>query len=100
MEKPIAPEVAEATALVELARAQRPRPRGRTRRALQPGGRGAARRGSGRRLFIEGHRLGIFTTRSLDVDVVLDLMIHDLQIVSDLVRRPVREIRAVGNARR
>ena len=31
--------------------------------------------------FIEGHRLGIFTPRSLDVDVVLDLMIHDLQIV-------------------
>jgi predicted dehydrogenase len=47
-------------------------------------------------VFIEGHRLGIFAPRSLDVDVVLDLMIHDLQIVSALVRRPVREIRASG----
>jgi predicted dehydrogenase len=46
--------------------------------------------------FIEVHRLGVFTARSLDVDVVLDLMIHDLQIVSALVRRPVREIRAAG----
>ncbi len=46
--------------------------------------------------FIEGHRLGIFSPRSLDVDVVLDLMIHDLQIVAALVRRPVREIRASG----
>jgi len=46
--------------------------------------------------FIEVHRLGVFTARSLDVDVVLDLMIHDLQIVSALVQRPVREIRAAG----
>ena len=46
--------------------------------------------------FIEVHRLGVFNTRSLDVDVVLDLMIHDLQIVSTLVGRPVREIRAAG----
>lgn len=46
--------------------------------------------------FIEVHRLGVFTARSLDVDVVLDLMIHDLQIVSSLVGRPVREIRAAG----
>ncbi len=46
--------------------------------------------------FIEVHRLGVFTARSLDVDVVLDLMIHDLQIVMALVgRRPV-EIRAAG----
>ena len=46
--------------------------------------------------FIEVHRLGVFTARSLDVDVVLDLMIHDLQIVSAFVGRPVREIRAAG----
>jgi predicted dehydrogenase len=46
--------------------------------------------------FIEVHRLGVFTARSLDVDVVLDLMIHDLQIVSALVGRPVLEIRAAG----
>jgi len=46
--------------------------------------------------FIEVHRLGVFTARSLDVDVVLDLMIHDLQILSAFVGRPVREIRAAG----
>jgi predicted dehydrogenase len=48
--------------------------------------------------FIEVHRLGLFTARSLDVDVVLDLMIHDLQILQALVRRPVAEIRAAGVA--
>lgn len=47
-------------------------------------------------LFIEGHRLGIFTRRSLDVDVVLDLMIHDLQIVQTLAGGRAVEIRAAG----
>jgi predicted dehydrogenase len=47
-------------------------------------------------LFIEVHRLGIFTRRSLDVDVVLDLMIHDLQIVQSLVGARAVEIRAAG----
>jgi predicted dehydrogenase len=48
-------------------------------------------------LFIEVHRLGIFTRRSLDVDVVLDLMIHDLQIVQALAGgRGAVEIRAAG----
>jgi predicted dehydrogenase len=46
--------------------------------------------------FVEVHRLGVFTQRSLDVDVVLDLMIHDLQIVRGLVGRAPVEIRAVG----
>jgi predicted dehydrogenase len=46
--------------------------------------------------FIEVHRLGAFSTRSLDIDVVLDLMIHDLEIILHLVRSPVKEIRAVG----
>ena len=47
-------------------------------------------------LFFEGHRLGAFVTRSLDVDVVLDLMIHDLDLVLSLVQQPLREIRAAG----
>jgi predicted dehydrogenase len=47
-------------------------------------------------MFFEAHRLSVFTPRSLDVDVVLDLMIHDLDIVLSLVRSPVREVRAVG----
>ncbi len=47
-------------------------------------------------MFFEVHRLSIFTPRSLDVDVILDLMIHDLDIVLWLVKSPVKEIRAVG----
>ena len=46
--------------------------------------------------FVEVHRLGVFTRRSLDVDVVLDLMIHDLQIVRTLAGGPAEEVRAVG----
>lgn len=47
-------------------------------------------------MFFEVHRLSVFTPRSLDVDVVMDLMIHDLDVVLSLVKAPVREIRAVG----
>src|SRR5207249_2705544 len=47
-------------------------------------------------MFFEVHRLSIFTPRSLDIDVVLDLMIHDLDIVLSLVHSKVKEIRAVG----
>ncbi len=47
-------------------------------------------------MFFEVHRLSVFTPRSLDVDVVLDLMIHDLDIVLSFVNSPVTEIRAVG----
>jgi len=48
--------------------------------------------------FVEVHRLGIFSSRSLDIDVVLDLMIHDLQILRDLAQEDPVEIRAVGMA--
>ena len=47
-------------------------------------------------LFFEIHRMSLFSPRSLDVDVVLDLMIHDLDIVLDLVGQTPREIRAAG----
>jgi predicted dehydrogenase len=47
-------------------------------------------------MFFEVHRLSVFTPRSLDVDVVLDLMIHDIDVVLSLVNSPIREIRAVG----
>jgi predicted dehydrogenase len=46
--------------------------------------------------FIEVHRLGSFPERSLDIDVVFDLMIHDLDIVLSLVRGEVESIEAVG----
>jgi len=49
-----------------------------------------------RPMFFEVHRLSVFTPRSLDVDVVLDLMIHDLDIVLSFANSPVQEIRAVG----
>jgi predicted dehydrogenase len=46
--------------------------------------------------FIEVHRLGVFPERSLDIDVVFDLMIHDLDVVLSLVRSEVESIDAVG----
>ena len=46
--------------------------------------------------FFEIHRLAAFTPRSLDIDVVLDLMIHDIDVVLSLVPAAVREVRAVG----
>src|ERR1700749_5127223 len=47
-------------------------------------------------MFFEVHRLSVFTPRSLDVDVVLDLMIHDLDIVLAFTKSNVKEIRGVG----
>jgi predicted dehydrogenase len=47
-------------------------------------------------MFFEVHRLSVFTPRSLDVDVVLDLMIHDLDIVLAFAKSAVKEVRAVG----
>ena len=47
-------------------------------------------------MFFEVHRLSVFTQRSLDVDVVLDLMIHDLDAVLSFVNLPVIEVRAAG----
>jgi predicted dehydrogenase len=46
--------------------------------------------------FIEAHRLGEFVERATDVDVVTDLMIHDIDIVLSLVRSEIRDITAVG----
>jgi len=46
--------------------------------------------------FIEVHRLGVFPDRSLDIDVVFDLMIHDLDIILALVKSDVSAIEAVG----
>jgi predicted dehydrogenase len=46
--------------------------------------------------FIEVHRLGVFPERSLDIDVVLDVMIHDLDVILSLVKSDVQSIDAVG----
>jgi predicted dehydrogenase len=47
-------------------------------------------------MFFEVHRLGVFTPRSLDIDVVYDVMIHDLDILLALLDSPVTDLRAVG----
>jgi predicted dehydrogenase len=47
-------------------------------------------------LFFEVHRMSVFTPRSLDIDVVLDLMIHDLDIVLSLVGQKPEEVRGAG----
>ena len=46
--------------------------------------------------YVEAQRIGIFSNRSLDIDVLLDLMIHDLHLVISLLRKPIREVRAIG----
>ncbi len=46
--------------------------------------------------FFEAHRMGIFTPRSLDIDVVMDLMVHELDIIASLVNSEVVRIEAVG----
>ncbi|TFH65572.1 MAG: Gfo/Idh/MocA family oxidoreductase, partial [Gemmatimonadales bacterium] len=51
-----------------------------------------------RPLFIESHRIAPFVPRSTDVAVVLDLMIHDVDLVCGLVGDPIREIAAAGLA--
>ena len=48
--------------------------------------------------FFEAHRMGLFSPRSLDIDVILDLMIHDLDIICLLVSSPVAHVTAVGIA--
>ncbi len=49
-----------------------------------------------RPLYFEVHRLGVFTPRSLDIDVVYDVMIHDLDILLALINEPAAEVRSLG----
>ena len=95
IEKPLATTVAEADELIEIAQKNgrvaqaghlerfNPAVRATVPLLTQP-------------MFFEVHRLSVFTPRSLDVDVILDLMIHDLDVVLSFVKSPVKEIRAVG----
>src|SRR5712672_1254989 len=95
IEKPLAASLAEADELVQLAATHKriaqaghlerfnPAVRATIPLLTQP-------------MFFEVHRLSVFTPRSLDVDVVLDLMIHDLDIVLSFANSPVKEVRAVG----
>jgi len=95
VEKPIATTVEEADRLIAAARAGK--------RILQVGQVErfnpaviAAQKILSRPLFFEVHRLGVFTPRSLDIDVVYDVMIHDLDILLTMVGAPVADLRAVG----
>jgi predicted dehydrogenase len=95
VEKPLASSLQEADELITLARTHQrivqvghlerfnPAVRATIPLITQP-------------MFFEVHRLSVFTPRALDVDVVLDLMIHDLDIVLSFVHSPVTEVRAVG----
>lgn len=95
VEKPIAVTLEEADRLIEAAE--------RNDRVLQVGHLERfnpavieLERAAVLPLFFEIHRMSVFTLRSLDVDVVLDLMIHDLDIVLALARAELKEIRAAG----
>jgi predicted dehydrogenase len=95
IEKPLAPDLEQAEALVDLARRQgavlqvghierfNPAYEEVRRRAVQP-------------KFVVCERLGPFTGRSTDIGIVLDLMIHDLDLLRTLVPAPVRGVQAVG----
>lgn len=95
VEKPMAASLVEADQLLSAAT--------RGDRILQVGhlerfnpGITAAMPIVNRPLYFEVHRLGVFTPRSLDIDVVYDVMIHDLDILLALVDAPVTEVKAIG----
>ena len=95
IEKPVATTLAETDELIELARRHNCVAQVGHLERFNAGVRAAIPLVT-RPMFFEVHRLSIFSPRALDVDVVLDLMIHDLDIVLSFVNAPVREVRAVG----
>jgi predicted dehydrogenase len=95
VEKPIAASLEEAGRLITSSK--------RSGRILQVGhverfnpAVVAVRQIVSKPMFFEVHRMGIFTPRSLDIDVVYDVMIHDLDILLSLVGAPVEDLKAVG----
>src|SRR4029078_4383347 len=95
VEKPIARSLPEADDLVAAARASGAvLAVGQTER-YNPAGAAVLPLVTSPR-FIEVHRLGVFPDRSIDIDVVFDLMIHDLDIILALVKSEVQSIEAVG----
>ena len=95
VEKPMTVTIEEAEDLVRISETKKLKLQvGHVERfnpALQ-----AAREKLGIPLFIECHRLAAFKPRGVDVDVVLDLMIHDLDVILSLVKSPVKSVSAVG----
>ncbi len=95
VEKPLARTVAEADRLVDAAAARGVTLAvGHTER-FNPAV-VAARQWLHAPRFIEAHRLGTFPERSLDIDVIFDLMIHDLDVVLSIVGEAVVSVQAVG----
>ncbi len=95
VEKPIAVDLLEADALITVAAARGVVLAVGHVEFYNPAVQALLATGRGPR-FVEVERMSPFSPRSLDVDVVLDLMIHDLQILHALDPSPVREVRAVG----
>jgi predicted dehydrogenase len=95
MEKPIATTVEEARALVDLAREKKLVLQVGHLERFNPAIVAAAKRLRTPR-FVESHRLAPFKQRGTDVSVVLDLMIHDIDLIQELVGEPIESIDAVG----
>jgi predicted dehydrogenase len=97
IEKPLAPTVADAASLVETAKKHgRILQVGHTER-FNPAYR-ALKKYQLKPAFIEVHRISPMTFRSIDVGVTLDMMIHDIDIVNNLVHSPIKDVTAVGVA--
>jgi predicted dehydrogenase len=95
VEKPIAHTLSEADEMIALAHE-----RGLTLQVghierFNPAFR-ALQEQLSRPRFFEAHRMGIFSPRSLDIDVVMDLMVHELDIIASLVNQEVVRVDAVG----
>ncbi len=95
LEKPLTNTVAQADELIALAAKNNVVLQSGHLERFNPAVR-VLRERTGSPLFIEAHRLSGFKNRATDVDVVLDLMIHDIDIVLSVVNSPLEEIRASG----
>jgi predicted dehydrogenase len=95
IEKPIATTVEEARQLVELAQQHKVVLQVGHLERFNPAVRAAAEKLRTPR-FVESHRLAPFKQRGSDVSVVLDLMIHDIDLIQELVGTPIESIDAVG----
>jgi predicted dehydrogenase len=95
VEKPIARTLAEADEMIRIAKAKGLILQVGHIERFNPAFR-ALQKNISRPRFFEAHRMGIFTPRSLDIDVVMDLMVHELDIIASLVEGEVIKIDAVG----
>ena len=97
IEKPIVATVEEADKLIELAEAAKVKVQVGHVERFNPAYI-AARPHINEPLFVEAHRLAIFNPRGTDVPVVLDLMVHDIDIILDIIKSPVKNVSVSGVA--